>query len=193
MKKLITLLLLSLFSFHIFGVYISFEIKEHYIKKDIKRRIKQGVPEGELAQIIYKPSNKNQFEWKHKAEFRYNGTMYDIVRRETLNDSTQIFYCINDEQETVLFKDLEKQLEEELLISLHSKNKTTKSKKAPTSAKTLYKTLAKYITDNSVCFSDTDWIAISSKKDKTVCHYFNHYPSLHLNIQSPPPRQVSHS
>ncbi len=190
MKKIITLLLLSLFTFHILGVYVSFEIKEHYIKKDIKRRIKQGVPEGELAQIIYKPSNKNQFDWKHEAEFRYNGTMYDIVRRETLNDSTQIFYCVNDSQETILFQDLEKQLEEELMISLHSKNK---SRKAPTSAKTLYKTLAKYITDNSVCFSDTDWMTISLKEDKKTCHYFNHYHSLPVDIQSPPPKNVSFS
>ncbi len=186
MKKIITILLLSLFSFHIVGVYVSFQVREHYIKKDIKRRIKKGVPQEELAHIIYKPSNKNQFEWKHKAEFRYEGTMYDIVRTEFVNDSTQIFHCVNDSQETVLFADLEQRLEEELGLNLPSKN----GKKSPTSAKTLYKTLAKYVSDTQLTILDTDWTAISSKKHTILPSYFNHYHSLHLDIHSPPPRQV---
>lgn len=189
MKKIITILLLSLFSFHILGVYVSFQVREHYIKKDIKRRIKKGVPEEELAHIIYKPSIKNQFEWKHKAEFRYNGTMYDIVRTEFVNDSTQIFHCVNDSQETVLFADLEKLLEEELAVHFPSKN----GKKNPPSAKTLHKTLAKYVADNQITFLDTDWITTSSKTNTALCHYFNHYHSLHLDIHSPPPKYVSFS
>lgn len=190
-------MLLSLFSFHILGVYVSFQVREHYIKKDIKRRIKQGVAEQDLAQIIYKPSIKNQFEWKHEAEFRYNGTMYDIVRTEILNDSTQIFHCVNDVQETILFQDLEKLLEEQLMINLSSENnklgkkESTKSKNSPTSAKTLYKVLAKYTAATQLHFLDTDWIAFSLKEEKTLFCYFNHYHSLHLDIQNPPPENVS--
>ncbi|WP_338814931.1 hypothetical protein V9L05_07025 [Bernardetia sp. Wsw4-3y2] len=187
MKKIITLLLLSLFSFHILGVYVSFQVREHYIKKDIKRRIKKGVPEEELAHIIYKPSIKNQFDWTTKAEFRYGGTMYDIVRTEFVNDSTQIFHCVNDSQETILFKDLEKRLEEELALHLSSKNE----KKTPTSAKTLYKTLAKYVSDTQFTILNADWIAISLKEENTTLgYYFNFYHSLHLDIHSPPPRHV---
>lgn len=34
--------------------------------------------------------------------------MYDIVRSEKLNDGQQVFFCVNDKQETELFRSLRK-------------------------------------------------------------------------------------
>ena len=189
MKKIITLLLFFLFCFHIIGVYISFQLKEYSIKKEIKRRIKQGVPQEELAIIRYDNSTKNQFDWKDKTEFRYSGTMYDVVRTEIINDSTQIFYCVNDKQETLLFNDLEKLLEQELALRFISKNQ----KKSPLSTKTLHKTIAKYVSAPQNFVLDVDWITVSLRATSSLCYYFNHYHSLFIDPQSPSPKTVSFS
>jgi len=47
------------------------------------------------------------FKWIHSHEFKYNGEMYDVVKK--IEDNKQIFlYCINDEKEKKLEEEFEK-------------------------------------------------------------------------------------
>lgn len=74
----------------------------------MKLKIKAGVPEDELKIIIFSQSNAREFSWIHSREFRYKGTMYDIVYETKDNSGSRVLHCVTDHQETVLFANLSK-------------------------------------------------------------------------------------
>ena len=62
---------------------------------------------------------KIDFRWIHSREFKYNGEMYDVVKKE--EDDKQVFlYCINDEKE--------KNLEEEFEKAVHKNSSENKQR-----------------------------------------------------------------
>lgn len=77
------------------------------VKKEIKRAIKAGVPERELVVIEINPGNEHEVEWVEDHEFRFRGSMYDVIRKVTCADAVK-FYCIDDKQESALFANLER-------------------------------------------------------------------------------------
>ncbi len=52
---------------------------------------------------------KINFRWIHSREFKYNGDMYDIVKKEE-TDRQLFFYCINDTKEKKLEEEFEKRV-----------------------------------------------------------------------------------
>lgn len=58
----------------------------------------------ELVQISITTENHRQLDWKHEKEFRYKRTMYDIVKTEIIDDTTTIYHCVTDKQETILLR-----------------------------------------------------------------------------------------
>lgn len=109
MQKLISILLLLMF-FQPAGYLLIFKIQQYQIRKEMKHRIKNGVPEEELT-LLKIPQALEEgfnpvFQRIHEREFRYEGKMYDIVRREIYGDTTW-YFCVSDEKETVLFANLD--------------------------------------------------------------------------------------
>jgi len=92
------------------GYLLIFKIQQYQIRKEIKQRIKAGVPENELVLLKIPRALEEKpnpvFQRIHEREFRYEGKMYDIVRREIHGDTTW-YYCVSDEKETVLFANLD--------------------------------------------------------------------------------------
>lgn len=115
MGKLISILLLLMF-FQPAGYLLIFKIQQYQIRKEMKHRIKNGVPKEELTllkipQALEEESNP-VFQRIHEGEFRYEGKMYDIVRREIHEDTTW-YFCVSDEKETVLFANLDELVNKE--------------------------------------------------------------------------------
>lgn len=109
MRKAISILLLLLL-FHPGGYFLIFKIQQYQVRREIKQRIKAGVPEQELV-LLKIPRNLEEqpsqlFQRIHSGEFRYQGKMYDIVRQQEHGDTTW-YYCVSDEKETVLFANLD--------------------------------------------------------------------------------------
>jgi len=103
--------------FHSAGHFIIFKVLEYNTKKEIKTRIKLGVPEYELVLLkipksIEEKPNKH-FQRIHEKEFRYKGEMYDIVKEENKTDTTY-YYCIHDKEETKLFANLDTMIKNEM-------------------------------------------------------------------------------
>ncbi len=119
MKRTIAILLSVIILFQLTGFLIVFKVKQQAIRKEIKHLIKNGVPQNELIAIEFNSSNKLDFDWKHSREFSYKGSMYDIVRTDTINQNTFLFYCVNDIQEKQLFANLDKMVSS--CFSEHSK------------------------------------------------------------------------
>lgn len=125
MKKIVSILLIFLIFFQLFGFFVVFKYLQWDIKKQIKTAIKKGVPENELVVFRFPNNKKLQrklgIRWIEGHEFKYNGNMYDVVK--SVKKGNEVFYyCINDQQEKSLFANLKEQVDNAI------NNDTTKSK-----------------------------------------------------------------
>lgn len=110
MKKAIALFLLLIISVHIGGTFLIFKYQQHRVRKEIKRKLKLGVPDPELNFILVNHTNRHLLEWMHSREFRYQGTMYDIIRKKVIDENTIEYCCINDKKEASLFAHLDEEV-----------------------------------------------------------------------------------
>lgn len=114
---------------------------------------------------------KIDFRWIHSREFKYNGDMYDIVKKEE-NDKQLIVYCINDTKE--------KKLEEEFEKKVHKNSTDDKH----------FPSIIKY----NISISEpvqSEQIANTIECDSVFSYWWtDSYKSLFLDTPSPPPRLV---
>ncbi|MEZ4787968.1 MAG: hypothetical protein R2790_08845 [Flavobacterium haoranii] len=76
--------------------------RKYVVKKEVKQTIIAGIDKKELQILKFHHQEVNQkVEWEHSKEFEFNGKMYDIVKKEIINDSIR-FFCWLDEEETEL-------------------------------------------------------------------------------------------
>jgi hypothetical protein len=100
------LLLLLVLIAPIVGLYSWFEIQQDQIRREVKWKIAEGLPDQDLTLIKLTTSEaEKSLRWKHSKEFEYQGEMYDIVRKEQKGD-TLIFHCWWDYKETKLNQEL---------------------------------------------------------------------------------------
>ena len=117
-------------------------------------------------------NKKINFKWIHSREFKYNGDMYDIVKKKE-TETELIIYCINDTKE--------KKLEEEFEKKVHRNSLEDKQRPA-TSNLNFISILEPAQSENPVSatlsgYTFNNWLD-------------NFYSSLNLDIASPPPRLV---
>lgn len=115
-RRIAAISLLFMFLIYLGGVYPVFKLGQWHVRTEMKRRIKESVPESELFTISFSTSHAPSIEWLREGkEFRYKGRMYDVVRTKNTPDSVH-YQCIDDSQETHLFAHLDflvkKQLDE---------------------------------------------------------------------------------
>lgn len=96
---------LALLCYQIIGFFTFIEIEHYLIRKEIKRAIKQAVPENQLIHFHFTPKERQKLNWLKPHEFRFNGRFYDVVHKKKINGVWH-FKCIDDIQETVLFEKL---------------------------------------------------------------------------------------
>lgn len=113
---------------------------------------------------------KIDFRWIHSREFKYNGDMYDIVKKEE-TDKQLIVHCINDTKEKKLEEEFEKRV---------NKN-SSEDKRLPVKINIINSLFSEPIQSEQI------------KNDLVYEQSFNNwrtdfYQSLFLDIPSPPPR-----
>ena len=113
---------------------------------------------------------KIDFRWIHSREFKYNGDMYDIVKKEE-TEKELIVFCINDTKE--------KKLEEEFENRIHKNSTEDKTH---------------HIVKNLI-FNFISEPAQTEEFDLSLAYKHNyysqdaaHYKSFLPDIPSPPPR-----
>lgn len=100
-------MLLFVLFFNISGQFLTFKASQYSIRREIKKEIKNQVPENELVKISFTLSELCTIKWEETGkEFWYKGNIYDVVKKITCGDIIN-FYCINDRQEKMLFANLE--------------------------------------------------------------------------------------
>lgn len=113
--------------FNIGGAYVIFETARINIRREVKRKIKAGVPEDQLHTLRFLTSEIENgtagINWKESREFEFKGCMYDIVHTKYSGDYT-IYECVNDVQEEVLFAQLDKMTKEASSKDQNTRQKT---------------------------------------------------------------------
>jgi hypothetical protein len=104
--RIVVLFLLLLYVGEIFGTMTVFTGVRAQIRREVKQRIKASVPPAELVRFVLHPGNRFEFHWIHDREFRFRGSLYDVVRSDHRGDTT-LLACINDVQEERLFAGLD--------------------------------------------------------------------------------------
>lgn len=98
------IVLLAVFFFMMFGQQYLFLSKRYAIRKEIKRKIKNGVDEKDMFFFHLSDVEKDPtFYWENDHEFHFRGSMYDVVKR-----NGDVVKCINDDQEAKLFAGLDR-------------------------------------------------------------------------------------
>ncbi len=110
MQSVISSFVILLIMLQTTGRLIVFKLQQYQIRAQVKQQIKAGVPEDELVLLkipaVLEQGHNRVFQRIHAREFRYHGQMYDIVRQQSKGDTTW-YYCVSDEQETLLFARLD--------------------------------------------------------------------------------------
>jgi hypothetical protein len=116
LKKALTYLILILFLFNSVGYYYLFELNKQLARKEMQTMIPRHP--SKLAVITIADIEKDrEFQRIDKKEFRYKGTMYDIVR-EIKKGQTTVFICLHDAKESRLFAGLKNATQNKLYFAL---------------------------------------------------------------------------
>ena len=125
MKQFLSIILVSVFFYSIIGFYVNFEIEQFRIKEEVKEKIIRNLPENKLTILKISSCDNKKITWMEDGkEFRYQGTMFDIVRivREP---GLTCYYCYNDDQESNLLTNLDKLVKDQ---TESSKSRTNQKK-----------------------------------------------------------------
>lgn len=113
MKKILPLLLLFAFFYYFIGYHFHFQIEQIRIKEEIKEKIINDLPETELTVLKISSVDARKIRWMEDGkEFRYEGTMFDVVKSKQVSGITY-YYCFCDIKESRLMSTLEKLVKEQ--------------------------------------------------------------------------------
>lgn len=175
MKKFISILLLFILAVNIVGFVFIFEIQRYSIKNEVAKILSEKKTTKRIITISITSFNKNKLVWKCSNEFIYNGLMYDIKSKETLNDGTVNYYCYLDKDEN----NLNKQINIFVDNNLDSRNKTND----------LTKILIKLIIVNYIPAKKIEFLC-NCNYNKIKSYNLKFYSSPIILLQSPPPKYI---
>lgn len=97
------------------GFDIYFYNEQAKIKKQLKTYLKEGVPKNQLKDFHFSKSEISALNWtKPNKEFKIGERFYDVVWRKNLETGKIYFQCVDDAQESQLFKNLAQYLDKNL-------------------------------------------------------------------------------
>jgi hypothetical protein len=121
LKRLLSHILLILFMFHSVGSTLVFLALQAQVRREVKQRIKEGLPPEQLQVLSFSLQEASALDWKKEGhEFRYQGMMYDVVRVK-LEQNRVLYHCITDMQEEGLFEGLDELVQEYMTRSSKQK------------------------------------------------------------------------
>jgi hypothetical protein len=176
LKRFISILLLFFFIYNSIGFLAIYPILSAYYKYLGMQEAKMPSKEEMIELLVFNKEDilnqKINFKWIHSREFRYNGDMYDIVKKEE-NETQLIVYCINDTKE--------KRFEDEFEKRVHQN--TSENKQRPSANFQINILLSEAVQNENM---STELLPEYIFREQLIFGYKSH----HLEIPSPPPRFV---
>ena len=175
MKRIATILLLTLFVYNTIGFLAIHPLLSVYYKYLGMMHADMPSEEEMIELLVFNKEDiekgRLDFKWIHSREFKYNGDMYDIVTKEE-TEKQLIVHVINDTKE--------KKLEEEFEKRVHKNS--TENKHIPS--------IIKYSSSISEPVQSEQIEIILAYNSVFSYWRTDSYKSLHTDIPSPPPRLV---
>jgi hypothetical protein len=156
------------------GFFLIFKVQQFRINQETRYYIKRDIPMNQLVIISVDSKNELELDWKHRKEFRYKGIVYDVVKKETVNGQTTLFYCLTDELATTLFSELDELIE---------KNKDAKDND-------WLKNIYEHFLSGIYSMPQKLIWTLFPTDSKISYAYFYHYSSPVFDITGPPPKVV---
>lgn len=175
MKKTTAIVLLLIFTINLFGSVLLFFIQKSEIQNEFRQYLKHSVSAKNLTLIKIPKNNtlNHSIHFTKKDEFRYKGSMYDIVKKK-INGDTIYYYCYNDKKEETLHKNFV--------------NNFKRSEEGSNSSRRNFLKLAKLLT---ICFLDSKDKFENVIKEKITTNFIeNHHISFIPDTSSPPPKSI---
>jgi hypothetical protein len=174
MKRLISIIFLSLLVMKIGGYFAFLSVQQIILKEEIEERIIKNLPNENLAKLSFSSDEFTKIDWQEQdKEFYYKHKLYDIVRSE-FNGENHVFYCLSDEKETVIYDKI-LQISQVQNDELPVKN---------TMASFLNLLLLKYTIPQILHFEGKTFIIVQIKRFSNL---LNCYISIPISLSNPPP------
>jgi hypothetical protein len=166
---------LGLFLWQLTGFVLYFEHSYRLLKREIKQSVKEGIPQDQLITLKLSDEECKELLWLDRREFKYQGNLYDVVRKFNAVDNLLVIHCISDEKEKVLFATLGE------TVSKHLTGKDQKS-----SVGTWFKLLQLPMIEHT----HSTFVNRTIDEDKTqkkFSVYRESFSSRSIEVDSPPP------
>jgi len=102
-KKIFAIILLICLSLTIMGYHFVFRYQIALAKTQMKHELLSGIHDSEMIHFEFSCQQARQLEWENGNEFRYQGTMFDVIQKTFVNGKVSL-RCVSDEKETALIK-----------------------------------------------------------------------------------------
>jgi hypothetical protein len=103
--RLLSAVFLAALLWQMIGFLCFYEWQHTLVKKSVKHLMKNSVPVNQRITFIFSTAEIQQLTWIKSHEFKLNGRYYDVLERKDFKGFTRM-NCIDDQQETQLFKRL---------------------------------------------------------------------------------------
>jgi hypothetical protein len=175
LKKTIAIFLILLFAINLFGGVLLFLIQKSEIQNEFRQYLKHSVSVNNLTLIKITKNNKsnNSLIFTKRDEFRYKGSMYDIVKKKVTKEAIY-YYCFNDKKEENLRKNFV--------------NNFKRSEEGSNSSKRNFLILEKLLTIGFLDRKDKFENVIKDKQ--TTVFITSHHISFITDTSSPPPESI---
>ncbi len=106
MKKIISIIFLSLLIMKIGGYFAFLTIQQNIFREEAKERILHHLSSNKLTALSFSDKQFKEIDWEEvDKEFYLNGTLYDVVNTK-VEGKNHVIYCISDEKETEIYSEI---------------------------------------------------------------------------------------
>ena len=154
------------------GYIILFWKIQQDVKREMIQKISCLIPANQLTCIKFPKTNISWTEFQEMNELEYQGSMYDVVKKEE-SSTFYLLYCLNDQKEELLLK----------IYTSHFND--NKEKSAQYNSRILITLIAPAILKNNIPIK-----RINSVSNINNYLSFN-YQSIWLDKLTPPPKNVT--
>jgi hypothetical protein len=175
-RKLLPFVLLGLILFQLLGFTVYFSFEKAKIQKQLKSYLKEGVPKDQLKHFVFSATELKALNWIKRNEFKIGENYYDVVWKKTDKNGLFNLECVDDKQETKLFKQL-----------AHYVDFNLGNKQAGDPIKVWFS----YLNQPLICNTSENISFVKINSFQT--HYFAYshfYEAVGQKIPSPPPNQI---
>ena len=107
MKRIISIIFLSLLFMKIGGYFAFLTIQQIIYKEEAKEKILHQLPIQKLSKLSFTAEQFDKIDWEEeRKEFYFKDSLYDVVSIKS-EGKNQVIYCLADENETKIYSEIQ--------------------------------------------------------------------------------------